>query len=160
MASHTVADVQAALQSLGFSPGDIDGEGGPKTAAAVAKFQETRGLTVNGKLDPATLGKLFPSSLGEPAAPRTIQATMMDWALNFAQSKIVWAAGLLLAAVVAWVNTKFGISVSPDIQNAVTSLIVAAGAGLIAILRGWSIDTPRVASTTPLVIQKPGEPTK
>lgn len=155
--AHTIADVQTALKSLGFDPGVIDGAAGPKTAAAVVAFQESRSLTPNGKLDPTTLAKLFPSSLVASSGPRTIQATVQDWALNWAQSKIVWAAGLLLATVLAWLNTRFGIQVSPEIENAVTGLLVTAGTAIIALLRGRSLDTPRVASVTPAVIQNPAE---
>lgn len=157
--AHTIKEVQTALKAIGFDPGDIDGEGGPKTAAAVAAFQKAKNLPETGRLDPATLSKLFPA-IREPVGSRTIQATVMDWVLNYAQSRIVWVAGVLLAAVIAWLNTRFGITVSPEIENAVTALIVTAGTAIIAVLRGWGKDTPRVSTTTPVVIQKPGEPTK
>jgi peptidoglycan hydrolase-like protein with peptidoglycan-binding domain len=158
--AHTVAEAQTALKSLGFDPGEIDGAVGPKTAAAVVEFQKSRGLAENGKFDPPTLNALFPSTLVPKAGNGTIQATVMDWVLNYAQSKIVWAAGVLIVGVVGWVNGQFGVEVSPDVQNAVTSLLVAAGGALIAILRGWGKDTPRVASVAPAVVQKPAEWTK
>jgi len=37
-------EVQAALLSLGFDPGPVDGKSGPKTKAAVEAFQRARGL--------------------------------------------------------------------------------------------------------------------
>jgi lipoprotein-anchoring transpeptidase ErfK/SrfK len=45
---------QVALDRVGFSPGLIDGNPGPKTAIATQEFQRVRGLPQTGKLDPAT----------------------------------------------------------------------------------------------------------
>jgi len=45
---------QAALDRAGFSPGVIDGSFGPKTAAALRAFQESRGLPQTGLPDQAT----------------------------------------------------------------------------------------------------------
>ena len=53
--------VRAAQQSLkdrGFDPGPIDGRYGPRTAAAVTAFQRQENLTVTGRFNPETLGKL------------------------------------------------------------------------------------------------------
>jgi osmotically-inducible protein OsmY len=49
---------QVALKDRGFDPGPIDGVYGPRTAAAVKEFQQKENLTVTGRLDSATLGKL------------------------------------------------------------------------------------------------------
>ncbi len=45
---------QAALDRAGFSPGLIDGRGGPKTELAVREFQAAHGLPVTGHFDSAT----------------------------------------------------------------------------------------------------------
>ena len=59
--------VQEALVEKGFDPGPVDGIWGPKTKAAVMKFQESAGLTANGQIDGATKGSLLPS-LSAPQA--------------------------------------------------------------------------------------------
>lgn len=43
-----VLGVQIALQHFGFKPGPTDGVSGPKTAAAVSKFQTESGLVPTG----------------------------------------------------------------------------------------------------------------
>jgi hypothetical protein len=58
--------IQAMLMSLSDSggapyyPGPLDDKYGPKTSAAVERFQGENGLTVDGKAGPNTRGKLFP----------------------------------------------------------------------------------------------------
>lgn len=52
-----VSAVQAELQARGYKL-KIDGDYGPKTRAAVKKFQRANGLRVDGVLGPQTLGAL------------------------------------------------------------------------------------------------------
>ena len=54
----SVKDLQNKLKAAGFDPGPIDGIYGPKTAAAVRKYQKAKGLTVDGLAGPQTLGSL------------------------------------------------------------------------------------------------------
>lgn len=49
-----VLRAQHALAALGHSPGALDGDFGPRTAAAVAAFQAARALAPTGVLDAAT----------------------------------------------------------------------------------------------------------
>jgi hypothetical protein len=49
---------QGRLRGLGFYFGKIDGEIGPKTEAAIRRFQKANSLTVNGELDDATASSL------------------------------------------------------------------------------------------------------
>jgi hypothetical protein len=56
--STEVTGVQGRLSNLGYSPGDIDGVLGPRTAAALGAFQKDNGLLVTGELDDATKGLL------------------------------------------------------------------------------------------------------
>lgn len=56
-----VTKLQNALKAAGFDPGPIDGIYGPKTAAAVRKYQTSKGLTVDGIAGPQTMGSLYGS---------------------------------------------------------------------------------------------------
>ena len=49
-----VRDIQRALHSAGLDPGPVDGIYGPKTMAAVAAFQQIKGLVVDGEVAAAT----------------------------------------------------------------------------------------------------------
>lgn len=51
--------VQLRLRDLGYHPGTIDGMYGPRTAAAVTRLQDWRGLYVDGKVGPQTWESLF-----------------------------------------------------------------------------------------------------
>lgn len=53
-----VAEIQAALYDLGYEVGSIDGVFGPKTHNAVTRFQEVRGLVVDGEVGPQTANAL------------------------------------------------------------------------------------------------------
>jgi peptidoglycan hydrolase-like protein with peptidoglycan-binding domain len=55
------ADVRTAQQALkdkGFDPGPIDGVKGPRTTAAVKKYQQAEGMTASGNLDDETMNRL------------------------------------------------------------------------------------------------------
>ncbi|SRR6266851_3311587 len=54
----TVRGVQARLNHLGFSCGDVDGELGPRTAGAIRKFQESQNLSVTGEMNDDTRNAL------------------------------------------------------------------------------------------------------
>jgi peptidoglycan hydrolase-like protein with peptidoglycan-binding domain len=51
----SVRQVQDALQAKGFDPGPIDGVAGPRTKAAVRKFQDRFGMKASGEIDNQTL---------------------------------------------------------------------------------------------------------
>jgi hypothetical protein len=53
-----IQHTQQRLIALGYDPGSTDGVWGPKTEAALRKFQEDNSLPVTGRLDPTTLAKL------------------------------------------------------------------------------------------------------
>ncbi|WP_201841428.1 peptidoglycan-binding domain-containing protein [Microvirga zambiensis] len=77
MKEEIVAEIQKALEAKGFSPGLIDGEFGPNTRAAVARFQEAQGLVVDGAVGPETAAALGVSLLGE-TQPTSEAATLPD----------------------------------------------------------------------------------
>jgi len=62
--------VQVALDRAGFSPGEIDGRGGPKTKLAVSEFQKSAGLQANGVVNEETIAAL--SAPAEPVVTYTI----------------------------------------------------------------------------------------
>ncbi len=49
-----VIDLQYILQIRGFAPGAIDGDFGPKTEAAVIRFQKSKNLVQDGIVGPKT----------------------------------------------------------------------------------------------------------
>jgi hypothetical protein len=57
-ANSTVAAAQERLARDGYYRGEIDGIVGPETRRAVARYQSSHGLRVNGNLTPDTLGAL------------------------------------------------------------------------------------------------------
>ncbi len=62
--------VQAALSRLGFAPGSVDGEWGPKTKAAVIAFQRAAELKPDGIVGPQTI-RALQAAVAEKAEPRT-----------------------------------------------------------------------------------------
>ena len=53
-----VRELQQKLSGAGFDPGPIDGIFGSKTEVAVRKFQDSKGITVDGIVGPITWSKL------------------------------------------------------------------------------------------------------
>jgi peptidoglycan hydrolase-like protein with peptidoglycan-binding domain len=53
-----VRDLQSALLRRGINPGPLDGVFGPRTEAAVRRFQEVEALATDGVAGPKTLAAL------------------------------------------------------------------------------------------------------
>jgi len=64
-----VKEIQQALKDKGFDPGEIDGDFGPGTEAAVIAFQKSEGLLPDGKVGPNTLKALGREVLAEDGRP-------------------------------------------------------------------------------------------
>jgi hypothetical protein len=76
--SNDIRELQGRLQSLGFDPGPIDGASGPKTAAAVSRYQQAHGLPPTGVPDKDMLAELRQdpgSAAPPPPASRPRQQT-------------------------------------------------------------------------------------
>ncbi|MGO4337888.1 TIGR02594 family protein [Labrys sp. KB_33_2] len=54
-----VLAIQTRLKTLGFDPGPLDGDPGPKTARAVLAFERAKGLPPDGRIDQAMVSALF-----------------------------------------------------------------------------------------------------
>jgi curli biogenesis system outer membrane secretion channel CsgG len=54
----TIVQVQKKLTELGYNPGPVDGIAGPKTKAALKKYQKDKGLAETGEINEATLASL------------------------------------------------------------------------------------------------------
>ena len=81
-----VQQLQTALASLGFPVGEIDGEFGPNTEAALKSFQVSRNLRPTGVADPATLRAL--SGVPRSAAAGTLQpADILGVLLNVLKAR-------------------------------------------------------------------------
>lgn len=68
-----VNQIQQKLRNWGYYSGEVDGVFGSRTEAAVRKFQQKNGLTVDGKVGPATL-----KALGMPTGSDTTRSSSAD----------------------------------------------------------------------------------
>lgn len=69
MAGGVVMAIQELLEALGYELGEVDGDFGPRTRAAVEAFQRANGLDVDGVVGPVTKAKL--SELYAPISGKT-----------------------------------------------------------------------------------------
>lgn len=61
-------EIQQALKNVGLYQGNVDGDIGPKTTAAIKEFQQNNGLTADGKVGRKTWAKLAPYLTAAPSA--------------------------------------------------------------------------------------------
>ena len=60
-----IAEVQTKLAELGYQPGPVDGAMGPKTRAAIRRYQVVVGLPVDGRVSETFLARLS-AEAGQP----------------------------------------------------------------------------------------------
>jgi hypothetical protein len=65
MTGPDVLEVQTKLETVGYSPGELDGLYGPATAGAVRAFQRDHRLDVDGIVGPITRGALAVATAGQ-----------------------------------------------------------------------------------------------
>jgi lipoprotein-anchoring transpeptidase ErfK/SrfK len=74
----SILHVQVILDKLGFGPGVLDGRGGMSLVNALKGFQQSRGLPVTGKTDPATLRALYPYRTARPTVTLTLDNAVLQ----------------------------------------------------------------------------------
>ena len=74
----TIMHAQVILDSLGFSPGIVDGREGQSLTAALKAFQSTRNLKPTGKLDAPTLSALHTYRARRPTTRFTVPAEALQ----------------------------------------------------------------------------------
>lgn len=115
-----VTNLQTKLKELGFDPHGVDGNFGSGTKAAVIAFQQSKGLTPDGKAGPATMAALQaaggPVSVGDAAgsnAGNSSSAANDAAAANTSGLNLAGLTGHLPAAVIAQIPEaakRFGIT--------------------------------------------------
>jgi murein DD-endopeptidase MepM/ murein hydrolase activator NlpD len=113
-----VAELQLALAWQGYPSGPIDGRFGPRLAFALARFQRTAGLSVDGVAGPPTIAALrhappaAPIPLGWPLlAPRGDGFGPRDHRFHAALDLLAPARTAVIAAapgVVTWAGSRDG----------------------------------------------------
>lgn len=68
-ADPSLADIQSALAKMNLYSGDVDGLHGPKTRAAIQRFQQVAGLQPTGEIDPLLIDAIRTASIPATRVP-------------------------------------------------------------------------------------------
>ena len=82
--------IQQGLRSAGFDPGGADGLFGPRTRAAIRRWQSSRGTRSTGYLDGASAGALRTAVGSAPPPPPSAGAPAASPAATAAQENLFW----------------------------------------------------------------------
>ena len=143
-ALHSALAWQIALDRAGFSPGIIDGKGGPKTVLATRELQRAKGLPATGKLDPPTAAALevapdrvFATATLEPADVAQVGPIPKGWVEKSKLPK------LLYPSLEEFVAERF---------HCTRGLLARLNPGknLAALKPGDSLAVPNVADSPPI----------
>jgi peptidoglycan hydrolase-like protein with peptidoglycan-binding domain len=100
-----VKNLQAALAENGYDVGNIDGVYGPKTEAAVEKYQRDHGLTTDGIAGKDTLGSLSSSSSSSSSSSKSSSTSSSKNSSSNAQKvnidSATAASGPIISATIA-----------------------------------------------------------
>jgi len=102
-----VTALQTKLKELGFDPNEADGNFGPGTTAAVIAFQQSKGLTADGKAWPNTMAAM---QAGDSATPAGDPSLVVD---NGSGLNLAGLKGHIPDSVIAQIPetaSKFGIT--------------------------------------------------
>jgi peptidoglycan hydrolase-like protein with peptidoglycan-binding domain len=135
-----IRQAQRQLQALGYNPGSVDGDLGPRTIAALFAYQRAHRLPETGRLDEATL-----SSLALKAPPEQANALLQAFPAGVpprASASDVHPGDLLL--LTGWIHR---ISRDPD------------GAYRVQVSPSPRASAPSLSAVVPLPTQTAGTPT-
>lgn len=145
-----VMRIQQALAAKDFDPGEIDGEYGLNTQAAVIRFQEAEGLVVDGEVGPETAAALGVSLVAEAAGAVVSPEEPARPALPIETRQLL---ALILAILSKEISVAANSSKSGQVvelllpllvQSALSGRQIDIGQLLNAIVAGKSIPTPSV----------------
>ncbi|MBQ8094769.1 MAG: peptidoglycan-binding protein [Clostridia bacterium] len=136
VSSSTIRQVQEKLKALGFYSGEVTGNAGSKTTAAIKAFQKKYGLTTDGIIGNATLTKLDEvynagSSSSTSATPAPASSSVSSSTIRQAQEKlkalglysgeVTGNAGAKTTAAIKAFQKKYGLSADGVLGNATLS---------------------------------------
>ena len=113
VSASTIKDVQTKLKALGIYAGEITGNAGEKTVAAIKAFQKKYGLTADGVLGSETMSKL--RSVGGSSSASYSSGSVADVqnklkALGFYSGEITGNAGTKTVAAIKAFQAKYGLT--------------------------------------------------
>lgn len=143
-----VRRAQEALERAGYEIGTPDGHMGPRTSAAIKRFQSDRYLAVSGNLDDTTLAALGISSSGSggelahvPSLSDPVNAMAWNMRANSPEILAATNAGLFKTAdpTLGWDRLPYGrgmdvrtTCISTNAQNPSVLLVGTATSGVLA----------------------------